>query len=65
LAGKDTTSFVQALQSIVLLRFFIDPATGEPHIAGHNVTAEEVEDVLARPFEDRPGSEGSRVALWS
>jgi hypothetical protein len=23
----------------------------------------EVEDVLARPIEDRPGSEGSRVAL--
>jgi len=54
---------VQALQSVVLLRFFIDPTTGEPHIAGHNVTEEEVEDVLTRPLEDRPGSEGSRVAL--
>jgi hypothetical protein len=47
----------------VLLRFFIDPATGEPHIAGHNVSEQEVEDVLGRPLEDRPGSEGSRVAL--
>lgn len=54
---------VQALQSIVLLRFFIDPTMGEPHITGHNVTEEEVEDVLTRPLEDRPGSEGSRVAL--
>ncbi len=54
---------IQALESVVLLRFFIDPATGEPHIAGHNVTEDEVEDVLTRPMEDRPGSEGSRVAL--
>lgn len=45
------------------LRFFIDPATGQPHINGHGVTEVEVEDVLARPIEDRPGSEGSRVAL--
>jgi hypothetical protein len=45
------------------LRFFIDPATGQPHIHGHRVTEVEVEDVLARPMEDRPGSEGSRVAL--
>ena len=45
------------------LRFFIDPATGQPHIYGHNVTELEVEDVLTRPFEDRPGSEDSRVAL--
>lgn len=51
------------LESIVLLRFYIDPSTGEPHIAGHNVTEDEVEDVLTRPIEDRPGSEGSRVAL--
>ncbi len=45
------------------LRFFVDPATGQPHIEGHNVTETEVEDVLARPIEDRPGTEGSRVAL--
>jgi hypothetical protein len=47
----------------VVLRFFIDPSTGEPHIHGHSVTEAEVEDVLTRPIEDRPGSEGSRVAL--
>ena len=52
-----------ALQSGVELRFFIDSATGQPHIYGHNVTEVEIEDVLARPIEDRPGSEGSRVAL--
>ena len=45
------------------LRFYIDPETGEPHIEGHQVSEVEVEDVLARPLEDRPGRDGSRVAL--
>ena len=52
-----------ALQSSVVPRFFVDPVTGQPHIYGHNVTEDEVEDVLARPMEDRPGTEGSRIAL--
>jgi hypothetical protein len=56
-------SVAVALQSDVQLRFFIDPSTGEPQICGHSVTEAEVEEVLARPVEDRPGSEGSRVAL--
>ena len=47
----------------MVLRFFIEPSTGEPHIARHNVTEDEVEEVLTRPLEDRPGSAGSRVAL--
>ncbi len=42
------------------LRFFIDLSTGQPHIYGHDVTEAEVEDVLSRPIEDRPGTEGSR-----
>jgi hypothetical protein len=29
----------------------------------HAVTEGEVEEVLVRPLEDRPGSEGSRVAV--
>lgn len=45
------------------LRFYIDRGTGEPHIHGHAVSEGEVEDVLARPLEDRPGSEGVRVAI--
>jgi hypothetical protein len=45
------------------LRCFIDPSTGQRHIYGHNVSEAEVEDVLARPIEDRPGAESSRVAL--
>ena len=45
------------------IRFYRDPATGEPHIYNHNVTEEEVEDVLRRSGEDRPGREGARVAI--
>ena len=45
------------------IRFYRDPETGEPHIYNHGVTEDEVEDVLRRPGEDRPGREGSRVAI--
>jgi len=47
----------------VKIRFYIDPETGLPHIYNHDVEEEEVEDVLESPGEDRPGSNGSRVAL--
>ena len=45
------------------VRYFIDDSTGRPHIYGHEVDEQEVEDVLARPMEDRAGRDGSRVAL--
>lgn len=45
------------------LRYHVDPATGEPHIYGHHVRENEVEEVLARPIEDRAGRDESRVAL--
>lgn len=45
------------------LRFYRDPETSQPHIYRHQVDEQEVEDVLLRPIEDRPGKEGSRVAL--
>lgn len=47
----------------MVVRFYIDPATGQPHIYGHGIHESEVGDVLARPLEDRPGRDGSRVAL--
>lgn len=47
----------------MIVRFYIGPETRQPHIYNHNVTEEEVEDVLTRPGEDRPGREGSRVAI--
>ncbi len=45
------------------IRFYLDPETGKPHIARHGVVEREVEEVLLRSGEDRPGQEGSRVAL--
>jgi hypothetical protein len=45
------------------IRFYIDPETGLPHIYGHAVDEEEVEEVLRAPGEDRPGREGSRTAI--
>ncbi len=45
------------------VRYYIDPATGAPHIYNHGVTEVEVEEILRRPGEDRPGYEGARVAI--
>ena len=45
------------------LRFHIDRDTGQPHIYNHGVRQEEVEQILLAPGEDRPGRDGSRVAL--
>ena len=44
-------------------RFYIDPATGPPHVHNHQIEEHEVMDVLEKPGEDRAGSEGSRIAL--
>ena len=45
------------------VRYYIDPESELPHIYGHDVTEEEVEEVLTRPGEDRPGRDDSRVAI--
>jgi hypothetical protein len=45
------------------VRFYIDPETELPHIYNHDVDEDEVEDVLTNAGEDRPGREGSRIAL--
>jgi hypothetical protein len=45
------------------IRFYLDPETGMPHIYKHGVKETEVSQVLARTGEDRPGREGSRVAI--
>jgi hypothetical protein len=45
------------------IRCYIDPVTEEPHIFNHDVYEDEVADVLLNPGEDRPGREGSRVAI--
>lgn len=43
--------------------FYLDSETGQAHIYKHGVAEDEVVDVLRRPGEDRPGREGSRVAI--
>jgi len=45
------------------IRFYLDPATGLPHIYNHQVDETEVMELLEAPTEDRPGREGSRIAL--
>lgn len=45
------------------IRYYIDPETRSPHIYKHGVDESEIEDVLKSPGEDRPGREGSRVAI--
>ena len=45
------------------IRFYLDPGTGQPHIHNHGVNEKEVVEVLGRTGEDRPGEEGSRVAI--
>ncbi|GMT49836.1 MAG: hypothetical protein IEMM0008_1375 [bacterium] len=45
------------------IRYYLDPEDRLPHIYQHNVGEQEVEDVLKRPGEDRPGKDGSRIAL--
>ena len=35
------------------VRYYIDPETGLPHVYNHDITEDEVEEVLARPGEDR------------
>ena len=47
----------------MVIRFYIDPETGYPHIHGHGVREDEVEDILSRPGEDRSGKDDSRIAI--
>jgi len=45
------------------IRFYRDPTTDQPHVYEHGVNESEVEDVLEAPGEDRPGRDGSRIAI--
>jgi hypothetical protein len=47
----------------VNIRFYIDPTTDEPHIYGHNIVEEEVEDILRDPGLQYAGREGTRIAV--
>jgi hypothetical protein len=43
------------------IRFYVDPSTGAPHILNHQVSEDEVADVLDGPGEDRARGEGFRI----
>ena len=45
------------------IRYYIDPETDLPHLYGHDVSEEEVEEILDHAGEDRPGRDDSRVAI--
>ena len=45
------------------VRFYEDPETGLPHIFGHNVTEEEVWEVLKNVGEDRSGYDETRYLI--
>jgi len=45
------------------IRYYLDPTTGQPHILEHDVDEREVLEVLVTPGEDRPGRDGSRIAV--
>src|SRR5688572_28933855 len=64
-AGRRSSGvgFRPSYNQSAVVRFYIDPSTNEPHIYGHDVSEQEVEDVLTRPIEDRPGTDRSRVAV--
>jgi len=47
----------------VRVRFYVERETGLLHIHTHGVRESEVREILRRPGEDRPGTEGSRVAV--
>lgn len=49
--------------AILNIRYYIDPETGLPHIYNHDITEDEVEEILSKPGEDRQGYEGARVAI--
>lgn len=45
------------------VRYYLDPDTGLPHIYGHGVTEDEVEQVLRGPGEDLPAARNTRMKL--
>jgi hypothetical protein len=45
------------------IRLYLDPETGLPHIGNHGVDETEIREILAKPGEDRPGRDGSRIAI--
>jgi len=47
----------------VAIRYYIDPATGVPHIHEHGISESEVEEVLDNPTQGLHGQNYSRIAI--
>lgn len=45
------------------IRYYLDPETGLPHIYGHGVSEEEVEQVFRGNGEDLSAANGARMKL--
>src|SRR5438094_10676250 len=45
------------------IRYHIDPTTGLPHIYEHEVSEQEVEDILRQPLQDIRGRNDSRISM--
>ena len=45
------------------IRYHIDPTTGLPHIYEHEVSEQEVEDILGQPLQDIRGRDDSRISI--
>lgn len=45
------------------IRYYIDPATGLPHIYEHGISEIEIEEVLDNPTQDLRGQNHSRIAI--
>ncbi len=61
-APADRVKVAFGFELAMIIRFYLDPATGQPHVLNHGVEEMEVFDVLEAPGEDRAGRDGSRVA---
>jgi hypothetical protein len=47
----------------VAIRYYLDPATGLPHIYEHGISEREVEEILDNPTQDLHGQNYSRIAI--
>jgi len=45
------------------IRFYLDPESGTPHIWGHGVAEDEVDEVMRHPIEDVTGRDEARTAI--
>ena len=51
------------MMDFVIIRFYENPETEEPHIYDHGVGEDEVEEVLLSPGEDLPARRNSRSII--